>query len=57
MLVIVGEQDGGTPPAMAREIHDNAPGSKLVMLPDAAHLSNMEQPQAFDRALAQFLAR
>src|SRR6185436_7999984 len=32
ILVIVGEQDPGTPPAMAREIHDNAPGSKLVVL-------------------------
>jgi pimeloyl-ACP methyl ester carboxylesterase len=33
ILVIVGEQDPGTPLAMAREIHDNAPGSKLVVLP------------------------
>jgi 3-oxoadipate enol-lactonase len=57
ILVMVGEQDGGTPPAMAREIHAHAPGSTLVVLPDAAHLSNMEQPQAFDRALVEFLAR
>lgn len=56
ILVVVGEQDPGTPVAMAREIHDNAPGSKLVILPNAAHLSNLEQPQAFNRALAEFLA-
>ncbi len=56
ILVVVGEQDPGTPVAMAREIHDNAPGSKLVIIPNAAHLSNLEQPQAFDRALAEFLA-
>ncbi|MDH4190913.1 MAG: 3-oxoadipate enol-lactonase, partial [Betaproteobacteria bacterium] len=56
MLVIVGEQDAATPPAMAREIHANAPGSTLVVLPEAAHLSNMEQPLAFNRALEQFLA-
>ena len=56
VLVICGEQDGGTPPAMAREIHDNAPGSKLVLIPQAAHISNMEQPQAFTRAMEQFLA-
>ena len=56
ILVIVGEQDMGTPVAMAREIHDNAPGSKLVILPNAAHLSNMERPQEFDRALSEFLA-
>jgi len=56
ILVIVGEQDMGTPVAMAREIHDNAPGSKLVILQNAAHLSNMERPQEFDRALSEFLA-
>jgi len=56
VLVICGEQDAGTPPAMAREIHDNAPGSKLVLIPQAAHISNMEQPQAFTRAMEQFLA-
>ena len=55
VLVIVGEQDPGTPPAMAREIHDNAPGSKLVVLPQAAHLSNLEQPEGFSRALRDFL--
>jgi 3-oxoadipate enol-lactonase len=56
ILVIVGEQDPGTPPAMAREIHDNAPGSKLVVLPQAAHLANLEQPEGFSRALAKFLS-
>ena len=55
ILVIVGEQDPGTPPAMAREIHDNAPGSKLVVLPQAAHLANLEQPEGFTRALRDFL--
>ena len=56
-LVIVGDQDPGTPPAMAREIHDNLPGSELVVIPSAAHLSNLEQPQAFNSALATFLQR
>jgi 3-oxoadipate enol-lactonase len=56
VLVVCGEQDAGTPPAMAREIHDSAPGSKLVMIPQAAHISNMEQPQAFSRAMEAFLA-
>ena len=54
ILVIVGENDPGTPPAMAREIHENAPGSKLVVLPQAAHLANLEQPERFTRALADF---
>ena len=41
---------------MAREIHDHAPGSKLVVLPQAAHLANFEQPEAFSRALRAFLS-
>jgi 3-oxoadipate enol-lactonase len=56
-LVIVGEHDPGTPPSMAREIHENLPGSELVTIPSAAHLSNLEQPEAFNRALASFLER
>jgi 3-oxoadipate enol-lactonase len=56
ILVVCGEQDPATPPAMAREIHDNAPGSRLALIPQAAHLSNIEQPQAFNRALLEFLS-
>jgi 3-oxoadipate enol-lactonase len=56
-LVIVGEQDPGTPVAMAREIHAAKPGSELVIIPSAAHLSNIEQPQAFNAALLGFLER
>ena len=55
-LVICGENDPGTPPAMAREIQQNLPGAKLVLIPQAAHLSNIEQPEAFNRALAEFLS-
>ena len=55
ILVIVGDQDGGTPPAMAREIHANAPGSKYVEIAPAAHLSNLEQPEQFSRAMDAFL--
>jgi 3-oxoadipate enol-lactonase len=56
ILVIVGADDPGTPPSMAKEIHDNAPGSKLVTLPQAAHLANLEQPALFSRALQDFLS-
>ena len=55
MLVVVGEQDMGTPLAMAEEIHANAPGSRLSVLSPAAHLSNLEQPDAFNQALDGFL--
>ena len=55
-LVIVGEQDPGTPVAMAREIHEATPGSRLVIIPSAAHISNIEQPQKFTAAMLEFLA-
>ena len=55
-LVICGEQDPGTPPAMAREIQQNLPGAQLALIPQAAHLANIEQPEAFNRALGGFLS-
>ena len=51
----IGNLIGSTPVAMSKEIHENAPGSKLVVLPKAAHLSNIEQSAAFNRALDEFL--
>ena len=54
-VVIVGKDDPGTPVAMAEEIHQALPGSELVVIPSAAHLSNLEQPDAFNQALTKFL--
>jgi 3-oxoadipate enol-lactonase len=54
-VVIVGKDDAGTPVAMAEEIHQALPGSKLVVIPSAAHLANLEQPQAFNQVLGDFL--
>jgi 3-oxoadipate enol-lactonase len=53
-LVIVGEQDPGTPVAMAKTIQENLPGAELVVIPSAAHLANIEQPGAFNHALTRF---
>lgn len=55
--VVVGEQDAGTPVAMSRAIHDAIRGSELVVIPSASHLSNLEQPAAFNKAIAGFLDR
>jgi 3-oxoadipate enol-lactonase len=55
-LVICGNDDPATPPAMAREIQENIPGAKLSLIPQAAHLANIEQPEGFNRALAEFLS-
>jgi len=54
-LVIVGEEDPGTPVDMARELHAAMPGAELAILSRASHLSNLEQPGEFNRALGGFL--
>jgi 3-oxoadipate enol-lactonase len=54
-LVIVGEDDPATPPESAREIQSRIPGAQLEVIPDAAHLVNIEQDVAFDAALASLL--
>ena len=56
-LVIVGEQDHGTPPEAARLIHENIAGSELLIIPSAAHLSNVEQAEVFNKALLAFYDR
>lgn len=54
-LVIVGEEDPGTPVEMARDIHAALPSAELAILRSASHLSNLEQPEEFNRVLVRFL--
>ncbi|MFY7942886.1 MAG: alpha/beta fold hydrolase [Burkholderiaceae bacterium] len=54
-LILVGDQDLATPPALSEQIHQHWPDSKYVVLKDAAHLSSVEQAQAFNDAVMQFL--
>ena len=54
-LVVVGTDDGITPPANAEEMHRAIPGSRLERIPNAGHLSNLERPAAFNAILAEFL--
>ena len=54
-LIMVGEDDPGTPVSASKAIHERILGSKLAILPSARHLSNVEQPQAFNEALVGFL--
>jgi 3-oxoadipate enol-lactonase len=54
-LIVVGEQDTLTPPAMSQDLQRGIPGSELVVIPDAGHLSSLEQPSPFNAALARFL--
>lgn len=54
VLVIIGKVDPATPPAAGHLIAEAIPGSRMVEL-DAAHLSNLEQPEAFTGAVLEFL--
>ncbi len=55
--IVVGEQDVGTPVAMSQAIQKAIPGSELEVIASASHLSNLEQPTAFNRAITGFLDR
>jgi 3-oxoadipate enol-lactonase len=54
-LIMVGEDDPGTPVSASKAIHERISNSKLVILPSARHLSNIEQTQAFNSVLLEFL--
>jgi 3-oxoadipate enol-lactonase len=54
-LIMVGEDDPGTPVSASQAIHERISNSKLIILPSARHLSNVEQTEAFNANLVQFL--
>lgn len=54
-LVLVGDGDELTPPALAQEIAAGIPGARLVVVPDCGHLSTIEKPEAVNAALADWL--
>lgn len=54
-LVLVGDADAATPPDMAREIAAGIAGAELVVVPDCAHLSTLERPEAVNEALVNWL--
>jgi pimeloyl-ACP methyl ester carboxylesterase len=54
-LIMVGEHDPGTPVSASQAIHEKISDSKLVIVPSARHLPNVEQPDAFNTNLLTFL--
>jgi pimeloyl-ACP methyl ester carboxylesterase len=54
-LIVVGDEDSITPPADAEAMNGKIEGSRLVVVEGAGHLSNVEQPEQFNRALVEFL--
>jgi 3-oxoadipate enol-lactonase len=54
-LVIVGSEDALTPPAESQALHAGIANSRLVEIPGTGHLSNLENPEAFNAAVDEFL--
>jgi len=54
-LVVTGAEDQRTPPAAAEVVCTLVKGSTLKIIPDAAHLSNIDNPDGFHRAVEPFL--
>jgi 3-oxoadipate enol-lactonase len=54
--IIVGELDQATPPSDAKLMTDQIPNARLTVIPQAAHLANLEQPEAFNQIVMAFAA-
>jgi len=54
-LVVVGSEDALTPPSDARALSAGIEGSRLAVIEGAGHLSNVERPEEFNRALGEFM--
>jgi 3-oxoadipate enol-lactonase len=57
VLIMVGEHDKLTPPIAAESLHENITGSELQVIKNAAHLSNLENPEEFNGHLLSFLSK
>jgi 3-oxoadipate enol-lactonase len=53
-LCLSGQNDGALP--ACRFIHEKIQDSQLVVIPDAGHLSNLDQPVRFNAAVLEYLA-
>lgn len=54
-LVLVGDSDQLTPPALAQEIAAGIRGSRLVVVPECGHVTTLERPQAVNKALTEWM--
>jgi pimeloyl-ACP methyl ester carboxylesterase len=53
-LLIWGDRDARSPLSVARQFEQAIPASKLVVIPGAGHVSNLEQPEPFNDAVREF---
>ena len=56
VLVVVGESDALVPLDVAEAMAKAIPGARFEVVPGAGHVSNLENPEVFNRALSDFLA-
>lgn len=56
VLILVGKEDVITPAATAQLMHEKIADSKLEIIPQAGHLSNLENPKEFNEKLRKFLS-
>jgi len=56
-LIMVGRHDAITPPSASNAMKEKIPGAELHVIPDAGHLSNLENPEEFTQHLFNFLHR
>ena len=54
-LVLVGDEDSITPPALSEQLVSLIPGATIAVIAGAGHLANLEQPTAFNSAVDTFL--
>jgi pimeloyl-ACP methyl ester carboxylesterase len=54
-LLIWGELDERSPLSVARQFEQAIPDTRLVVIPGAGHLSNLERPERFNAAVREFL--
>jgi pimeloyl-ACP methyl ester carboxylesterase len=54
-LLIWGEQDVRSPLGVAHQFEQAIPGARLVVIPEAGHVSNLERPQQFNDVVREFL--
>jgi pimeloyl-ACP methyl ester carboxylesterase len=56
-LLVWGDADKRSPVEIANQLREAIPGATLAVLGGAGHVSNMEQPEAFNRVVRQFCLR
>lgn len=55
-LILVGERDQVTPPALSEKMRQGIPGARMGIIPGAGHLSCLEAPEEFNRRVSEFLS-